>query len=115
LTKAEKSKADKLKTLRALLKKRDSLKAEKAKQEIPEKAVNVSPPVDEGKKADELQVPGQRPKSLEGLSVGDIFILEADGGLDAEAEKWWRLRKGKILFQRRRDFFLTNPKDSWMR
>jgi hypothetical protein len=39
-----------------------------------------------------LQKPSKRPKSIEGFTLGDILLLQADGGLDVEAEEWLALK-----------------------
>ena len=45
--------------------------------------------------------PDARPKSLEGLRLLDILLLQADGFLDLEAEEWLSLKN------------IPNPDGSW--
>ena len=59
------------------------------------KVVIEKPKVEDKPEPPTLQKPsnGKRPKNIEGLTLGDILLLQADGGLDLEAEEWLSMKR----------------------
>jgi hypothetical protein len=74
---------------------RELIKGKEAQTETPaplEPSINESAPPEPERVTLATFDPDKRPKSLEGLSVGEILLLEQDGGLDPEAEEWVSLK-----------------------
>lgn len=85
----------KIERLRELLSQQEAEAMQSQYSQPSPKVVIEKPKVEDKPEPPTLQKPSngdKRPKSIEGLTLGEILLLQADGGLDPEAEGWLSLK-----------------------
>ena len=92
LSKKTMAKLERLKELLEASKKLEAQAQEKAVTLAPE----PSPPQEEAHESNPLKA-RDRPKSLERYSLGEIFLMEADGLLTDEELQWFRKKSGRFI------------------